>query len=69
MASAGQLAVSARVVAAGIVAPVAACFEVLAFGGGVVEAEGFGDDGGGGLEDELAERGDPCGPQGEAEVA
>jgi hypothetical protein len=32
---------------------------VLAGGGGVVEAEGVGDDGGGDLQDELAQGGDP----------
>jgi hypothetical protein len=42
---------------------------VPARGGGVVEAECVGDDGGGDLEDELAQGGDPCGAQGQAEVA
>jgi hypothetical protein len=46
---------SAQVVAAGIVAPVPACLEVLACCGGVVESEGVGDDGGGNLEDELSQ--------------
>lgn len=57
------------VVAGGVAAPGCACVGVLAFGGRVMEAEGFGDDGGGGLGDELAERGDPCGAHGESEVA
>ena len=54
---------------AGVAVPGGACVGVLAFGGCVVEAEGFGDDGGGGLEDELAQGGDPCGAHGEAEAA
>jgi hypothetical protein len=41
----------------------------LAGGGGVVEAEGVGDDGGGDLEDELAQRGDAGGAQRQAVVA
>ena len=57
------------VVAGWVAVPGGAGVGVLAFGGCVVEAEGFGDDGGGGLEDELAECGDPCGAHGEAEGA
>jgi hypothetical protein len=33
----------------------------------VMESEGMGDDGGGGLEDERAQGGDPCGADGESE--
>jgi len=57
------------VVAGGVTVPGCACAGVLAFGGRVVEAEGLGDDGGGCLEDELAEGGDPCGTHRESEVA
>jgi hypothetical protein len=42
---------------------------VLAAGGGVVESEGVGDDGGGDLEDELGQGGDAGGAQGQAEGA
>ena len=57
------------VVATGVVDPGSGGVGVLALGGGVVESEGFGDDGGGGLEDELAQGGDPGGPHRESEVA
>jgi hypothetical protein len=65
----GGLGLLLCVVAGGVAVPGGACVGVLAFGGCVVEAEGFGDDGGGCLEDELAERGDPRGAHGEAEAA
>ena len=42
---------------------------MLAGGGGVVEAEGVGDDGGGDGEDELAQGGDAGGAQRQAVVA
>jgi hypothetical protein len=57
------------VVSGGVAVPGGAGVGVLAFGGGVVEAEGLGDDGGGCLRDELAEGGDPCGAHGESEVS
>jgi len=57
------------VVAAGVPAPGGSCVDVLAAGGGVVESEGVGDDGGGDLEDELAQGGDAGGAQGQAEGA
>ena len=43
-------------VAAGVLAPRSACLDVLAGGGGVVEAERAGDDGSGNLQDELPQR-------------
>src|SRR5437764_4258095 len=57
------------VAAGGVVGPGAGGVGPVPLGGGVVEAEGFGDDRGGGLEDELAQGGDPGGAHGEAEVA
>lgn len=57
------------VVAGGVAVPGCACVGVLTFGGCVVEAEGSGDDGGGCLEDELAEGGDPRGADREPEAA
>src|SRR5262245_38138608 len=57
------------VAAACVPAPGCACVYVLACGGGVVESEGVGDDGGGDLEDELAQGGDAAGAHGQAEVA
>src|SRR5439155_26809501 len=57
------------VAAGGVVGPGAGGVGPLPLGGGVVEAEGFGDDRGGGLEDELAQGGDQGGAHGEAEVA
>jgi hypothetical protein len=53
----------------GAAGPGGASVDVLAVGGGLVEAEGVSDDGRGGLGDELAERGDPAGAHGEAEAA
>jgi hypothetical protein len=50
----------ARSLACGVAAPGGAGVDVLAGGRGVVEAEGVGDDGGGDLEDELAQRGYLC---------
>ena len=50
-------------------APGSTGVDVLAGGGGVVEAEGVGDDGGGDLEDELAQSGDARGAQRQAVVA
>ena len=55
--------------ACGVPAPGGAGVDVLAGGGGVVEAEGVGDDGGGDLQDELAQRRDAGGAQGQAVVA
>jgi hypothetical protein len=52
-----------------VLAPGAACFNVLACCGGVVESEYVGDDGGGGLEDELAQGGGAGGAHGQAVVA
>ena len=43
------------VAAGGVLAPRSACIDVLAGGGGVVESECVGDDGGGDLEDKLAQ--------------
>jgi hypothetical protein len=57
----GLRGLRALVAAAGVVAPGAACVDVLAGGDAVVEAEGAGDDGGGDLEDELAQGGDAGG--------
>lgn len=56
------------VVPIGVVAPGSCGAGVLTLGGGVVEAEGLGDDRGGGLEDEVAEGGDPCGAQGDPQA-
>src|SRR5262249_39652382 len=53
------------VAAGGVVGPGSGGVGPLPLGGGVVEAEGFGDDGGGGLEDELAQGGDPGSAHGE----
>ena len=57
------------VTVAGVLAPGCACVDVLTCGGGVVEAEGAGDDGGGDGEDELAQGGDAGGAQRQAEGA
>jgi hypothetical protein len=59
----------AVVVAADVVAPGGACVDVLACCGGVVESEWVGGDGGGDLEDELAQGGDAGGAHGQAVVA
>src|SRR5580704_12827464 len=49
--------------AAGVLAPRSACLDVLAGGGGVVEAERAGNDRSGNLQDELPQRRDPGGAQ------
>jgi hypothetical protein len=56
-------------VAGRVLAPGGACVYVLPGGGGVVESEGVGNDGGGDGEDELAQGGDAGGAQGQAEGA
>ena len=65
----GGVASPGAVVSAGVVAPEGACVDVLACRGGVVETEGVGDDGGGDLQDELAQRGSAGGAHGQAVVA
>src|SRR5260370_32102276 len=57
------------VVAGGVAGPASPGVGGVAVGGVVVVAEGLGDDGGGGLEDELAQGGGERGAGGDAELA